>query len=244
MLLKLSIAILFLFTTVCYAATSQSDLGEFSNSYQRFGAPSTWKSPEERDAHHDHLYEMAIDKNSTVLKRYTYIILLGLNEADNTTRPLATKAAEILVLDPSLNSSDKQTVSEIRNLIALNQKNDPANKTSAASRAYDHSVWTNEHGISLIIDNINPTNDQIKARLLGPAEEVYAVTGFISGDIITFSAPSATWAAYISSNKMKAFWFAAPKSKTKAQEFRIGDSTFIRKEVPGSNGSSANVDLK
>lgn len=130
MLSKIGMMGLILFATVSYAQTSQSQLGEFSNSYQRFGAPSTWKSAEDRDAHHDHLYKMAVDEKSTILKRYTYIILLGLNEADVTTRPLAIKAAEILIQDPVLNASDKQTVTEIKNLIALNQKNDPANKTS------------------------------------------------------------------------------------------------------------------
>lgn len=104
---------------------SKDALGEFQNSYQRFGAPSTWKSSDERDKHHLSLYQKATDPNSSILKRYTYCIMLGLNEADPSTRPLAIKALDQLLDDKNVTPEDQVVIREIKNIMIFNQQNDP-----------------------------------------------------------------------------------------------------------------------
>lgn len=123
MLLTL-MAVVFAMTVTCsYADTTSTtnaptvntinlqDLGEFQKSVEKF----TDKA--KLNVHHQHLLDNATNPNNSVIKRYTYALLLGINEPTLQTRKMAVEALDKLLQDPTLSQNDKVTISEIRNLI-------------------------------------------------------------------------------------------------------------------------------
>lgn len=93
------------------------NLGEFKLSVKKF------TSMKDLDAHHQHLLDEANNTKNSPILRYTYALLLGINEPTELTRNMAIEALNKLEKEPSLSTSDKQTLHSIKNLMLYKKQN-------------------------------------------------------------------------------------------------------------------------
>ncbi|OGT50101.1 MAG: hypothetical protein A3E82_02175 [Gammaproteobacteria bacterium RIFCSPHIGHO2_12_FULL_38_11] len=99
---------------LAYANSGQittRDLGPFALSVKKFNDKAALNK------HHDHLLKEATDPKNSVLVRYTYALLLGINEPTPLTRNMAIEALAKLEKDPSLKQGDRLNIMYIRNLM-------------------------------------------------------------------------------------------------------------------------------
>tara|TARA_R110002167_G_scaffold352274_1_gene565186 strand:- start:53 stop:454 length:402 start_codon:yes stop_codon:yes gene_type:complete len=105
-----------------YPKINASDLGALSPSVKLF------KSKTVLDAHHEHLLDMANDPKNTVIVRYTYALLLGINHANDVTREMAIGALEKLEKTKGLSKGDAAYIKDMKNLIIYELQKKPFEK--------------------------------------------------------------------------------------------------------------------
>ncbi|OGO95201.1 MAG: hypothetical protein A3F10_01155 [Coxiella sp. RIFCSPHIGHO2_12_FULL_42_15] len=96
-------------------SVTTKDLGPFALSVKKFTDKNALNK------HHEHLLQQANNPELSVIERYTYAMLLGINEPTPLTRQMAIEALGKLENDPNLSVRDHQTINNIRNLMIYKQ---------------------------------------------------------------------------------------------------------------------------
>tara|TARA_R110000868_G_scaffold158036_4_gene385884 strand:+ start:50251 stop:50991 length:741 start_codon:yes stop_codon:yes gene_type:complete len=232
--------ILFSFILSTQAATfakmSAASLGPLQLSVEKFD------NKDALEKHHEHLLAMAMDPNNTVMVRYTYALLLGINHADDDTRIMAIEALAKLAQDKSLKAQAKAYIQYMRNLIIYQlqnhtfEKNTHPKSINIKNLTLLKTALVNQYGTHMQITNINQQSGEFKATLITRQNKVIPTIGFVHNNVISFTTNTVSYLGYIHHHKLKTWWLSSIGVNRKGgDQVYMGDSTFVPFEAPKDN---------